>query len=228
MRLLIDKDPRPKSQPENAVPIRWPVRRILRCPPLVPPPPAPFSDVIENRRSSRTMSLAPLREVVNLVAYGTRPRFRLANDELERTLRPSPSAGALHAIETVIVDWRTRSRLIRYAPLRHELELLSVGEDQRVRDFIDVIRVLLPLARGTAVVFLADLSRMASIYEDAESLFWRDAGALLQTLFLSATVFRLACCPLGIRGFEIADALSLREQTIATGVCLIGRPTSHR
>lgn len=161
------------------------------------------------------------------MAFSTRPRFRLANDGFERTRRPSPSAGALHAIETVIADWRTRSRLMRYTPLRHELELLSVPEEQRAHDFIDAIRSLLPLARGTALVFLADLSRVASVYENPESLLWRDAGALLQTLFLAAIAFRLAFCPLGIRGFEVAEALGLRDRTIAAGVCLIGRHASH-
>lgn len=116
---------------------------------------------------------------------------------------------------------------MRYAPLRHELELLSVPEEQRAQDFIDAIRSLLPLARGTALVFLADLSRVASVYENPESLLWRDAGALLQTLFLSAIAFRLAFCPLGIRGFEVAEALGLRDRTIAAGVCLIGRHASH-
>lgn len=174
------------------------------------------------------MTPAPLREIVNLVAFSTRPRFRLAGDKLERTRRPSPSAGALHAIEIVIADFRTRPRLMRYAPLGHELELLSVAEDQSICDFIDAVRVLLPFARGSALVLLADLARIASIYESPESLLWRDAGALLQTLFLAATAFRLAFCPLGMRGFEVAEALDLGDRTIAAGVCLIGRHTPHK
>lgn len=166
---------------------------------------------------------APLREIINLVAYGTQPRFRLAKDILDRTRRPSPSAGALHPIEVIIADWRTRPRLMRYAPLMHQLEVLVPVERAKLGDFVDAVRAIIPSARGTALISLGDLSRVASVYENPASLLWRDAGALLQTLFLSATAFRLAFCPLGIRGSEIVEALGLRDTVVAAGVCVVGR-----
>jgi len=169
------------------------------------------------------MTYAPLREIVNVVAFATRPRFVLADDALTRTRRPAPSAGALHPIDIVLADWRGVPRLMRYDSLSHQLELLictksHLGELGRVADEI------LPQAHGTAIVLLGDVARVAAIYENCDTLFWRDAGALLQTLFLAATACRLAFCPLGILGHEVVRALGLVQRLTPAGVALIGRP----
>jgi len=117
---------------------------------------------------------------------------------------------------------------MRYVPLRHELEVLVPVERAKPGDLVDAIRAIFPLARGTALISLGDLSRVASVYENPMSLLWRDAGALLQTLFLSATAFRLAFCPLGIRGIEVVEALGLGSRAIAAGVCLVGRNAAQQ
>lgn len=46
-----------------------------------------------------------------------------------------------------------------------------------------------------------------SAYADSETLVWRDAGAMLQTLALVAELFGLGFCPLGILGSEVVSAL---------------------
>lgn len=85
------------------------------------------------------------------------------------------------------------------------------------------------MAHGTAVFLLGDVARVTAVYENSLSLLWRDAGALLQTLFLSATAFRLAFCPLALLGREIAEALGLEGRLIGAGSAVIGRslPTDH-
>jgi hypothetical protein len=172
------------------------------------------------------MTHAPLREIVNVVGFTTQPRFVLANDTLRRTRRPSPSAGALHPIDIALVDWRGALRLMRYDSFLHQLEVLGplkVLDD--LRELSHAAEEIVSGARGTAIVLLGDVARVAAAYDNPDTLFWRDAGALLQTLFLAATAFRLAFCPLGILGHQVVQALGLEQRLIAAGVALIGHPT---
>ena len=206
----IERDPRPLAVTLACPPVEWPVRQVLKCPDVIPPSGVSFENVLEARRSLRCVSVAPLREIINAVAYATRPRYNLASDELERTRRPSPSAGALHPIEVVLVDWRTRHRVMRYVPLRHEIHVLYPIKQSKLIELVRAIREVLPLAHGTGVFLLGSDARVASAYENPLSLLWRDAGALIQTLHLTATAFRLAYCPIGLLGHGLVDALPLR------------------
>lgn len=193
----------------------------------MPPPPSLFTDVFEARRSDREMSRAPLREIINVVAFGTRPRFVLANDTLKRTRRPTPSAGAIHPVDVVLIDWRVAPRVMRYDSFSHQLELLEAVESPKdLTNLVHATEQILPRARATAIVLLCDTTRVAAAYDNSDTLFWRDAGALLQTLFLTATAFRLAFCPLGILGHEVVRALGLEHRFTAAGVALIGRPSN--
>jgi hypothetical protein len=205
--------------------VPWPIRRALHCPPAIPPFENSFSEVFEARRSRREMTYAPLREIINVVAFATRPRFILTDDALKRTRRPAPSAGALHPIDIVLVDWRGTPRLMRYDSFSHQLQLLICTERPEHLGRLEcVTNEILPKASGTAIVFLGDVARVAAIYENFETLFWRDAGVLLQTLFMAATAYRLAFCPLGILGHEVVRALGLVQRLTPAGVALIGRP----
>lgn len=172
---------------------------------------------------------APLREIVNSIAYATRPRFVLKDDAHQRTRRPSPSAGALHPIDVVIVDWRVTPRVMRYQPIGHKLQVLAPKDRNKVCVLTEKIRDVVPLAKGTAVVFLGDVGRVDAFYENPHSLLWRDAGALLQTLLLSATAFRLACCPVGLLGGELVEAIGLEGRLVGAGVAVVGRafPTNR-
>ncbi len=135
------------------------------------------------------------------------------------------SGGALHPIDVVIVDWRGAPRIMRYDPLAHQLEILVPKVFNDLYELAHAAGEIVPHARGTAVVLLADPARVAATYDKPESLLWRDAGALLQTLFLAATAFRLAFCPLGILGHEVVQALGLKKRLTAAGVAVIGRPS---
>lgn len=219
-----DREPRPRSQPGTLVPLVWPIRTSVGCPAVVPPAPQTFAAVLEERRSRRRMQRAPLRELVNALAWATGPRALHEGDVFMRTRRPSPSAGALHPLETVLVDWRGSPRAMRYNALSHRLELLAVPHPDLLRSFVRTCGDILPDAQGTALVFIGHASRVAAAYEDPASLLWRDAGTLLQTLFLTATAYRLAFCPLGILGQEVIQAIGLPRDAVATGAALLGRP----
>ena len=82
---------------------------------------------------------------------------------------------------------------------------------------------ILPEASGTAIVLVGYMGRVAAVYERPASLLWRDGGALLQTLALVATAYRLAFCPLGILGAPVVHAIGLSARVSAVGVALMGR-----
>jgi SagB-type dehydrogenase family enzyme len=217
-------EPSPRADPELPRSFVWHARRTIRCPLIAPPTAMDFDVVVEQRRSVRTMGSATLRELVNFLAYATSPRFVSDNDPAQRSLRPSPSAGALHCIDTLIVDWRISKRVLRYDPGRHALEILHVIDRSFLDGFASQCASMFPTASRTAIVLTADLKRIGSRYENAESLVWRDAGVLLQTLSLCATAYRLATCIVGSTGAEIPRALELSSTDFAAvGAILVGR-----
>jgi Nitroreductase family len=201
--------------------LNWPVSVVRRCDDVVPPVSRSFSSIIQERRSDRAIVRAPLRELVNAVAFATRPQAVMDGDQFCRSRRPSPSAGALHPVDILLVHGR--SRVFRYVPLTHRLEGLYVEHREHLDAFTSDCLEILPGARGTAVVLVGDVARVAAVYERPLSLLWRDGGALLQTLALVATAYRLAFCPLGILGTPVLQALGLPEWVSGVGVAIIGR-----
>jgi hypothetical protein len=55
-----------------------------------------------------------------------------------------------------------------------------------------------------------------------QSLLWRDAGALSQTLNLTATAYGQAFCALGVLGEQALQAIERPPTTRALGVAMIG------
>ena len=223
MRAPTDDNPRPRGIPLAPPPLaEFPVASVVKCRALVQPIERSFASVVEQRRSQTEMRHAPLVEVVNAVAFAVRPRQVLPGDRYGRTRRLSPSAGALHPVEVLLVHGP--AHVYRYAPDTHELERLSVLHPRELALFREDCEEVLPRARGTVIVFAGDVNRVAALYERPESLMWRDAGALLQTVALSAAAYGLAFCPLGTLGTSVLRAIEKEEQLSATGVGLIGRP----
>jgi nitroreductase family protein len=161
------------------------------------------------------MRRASLREVVNVVAYATLAReYRLDDGELSR--RPSPSAGAIHPLDVLIIDGAQRSpRVLRYDSRQHALDLLELADSGMLAPFAFQVREILPDALGTSLVLLGQAAKVAARYEHPMSLLWRDAGVLLQTLFLTAAAFRLAFCPLGILGHEVVHAIGAESDPLS-------------
>lgn len=218
----IDDNPRPRAEPDLRLPrAQWPVTQALDCGEVVAPLERSFVATLEARRSHRVMTRAPLREVVNAIAFGVRPRQTIEGDAFGRSLRPSPSAGAIHPVDVLLVHGS--SRVFRYAPLAHQLEALRVRRRTHLEAFHEDCQEILPEASGTGIVLVGEMNRVATVYRRPESLLWRDAGVLLQTLALVATAYRLAFCPLGILGTPVVRAIGLAEHLSGVGVALIGR-----
>lgn len=177
-------------------------------------------DVFEQRRSTRTLSPAPLEQIVGVLLFALMPRFWKEGDTLLRSLRPTLSAGALHPISVLLFN---NSTVFRINSDSCVLEKLTFSTD--VRDaWLSKCKLILPDANGAFLTFVADGARPTSAYKHPETLIWRDAGALLQTIALVAALFGLGFCPLGVLGHEVVSALPLSEQLLAVGAAAIGLP----
>lgn len=215
-------EPQPKPWAGRTSWFEWPVARRRACAPIRPPPNSTFLEIVEDRRSIREIRTAPVRDVVNVLAFATRPRWSKDNDDALRTRRPSVSAGALHPISTVIVNNRRPARVVRYDPMLHQLQTLSANEDL-LKEFHARCASMLPLGNGSLIALVADPAITESSYRASESLVWRDAGALIQMLALVTQAFGLAYCPLGCLGAEVAQAIDASGGLRGVGAAVIGR-----
>src|SRR5262249_42632424 len=152
---------------------------------VVNPPQRSFSDVLNSRRSARVMRTAPLREVVNCIAYASLSRQSRDGRGGVEFLRPSPSSAALHPVDIFLIGWQAAARVWRYDASNHRRQSLLLAAPDQIKTLARRAHDILPEAQGIGLALIGDQFRLDARYSDAESLLWRDAGALLQTLFLS-------------------------------------------
>lgn len=220
------EDPHPLDETGRPSEYQWPVESTEALPAIEMPSGESFTSVLEARRSTRAVRCAPLAVILNMLAFATTRRFIKDGDLLRRTRRPSLSAGALHPLSVLLMPGAEDLRMLRVNVDDAALEHISFPAGELVT-VIERSRELLPEARGSLVALIADVSRPATAYERFESLVWRDAGALLQTLALCSQAYGLAFCPLGLLGNEIVDALPDRTNLVAVGMAVVGVATDE-
>lgn len=201
----------------------WPIVSVEPFAAASPPRAASFIDVFERRRSTRELAPASLESMVGMLLFALTPRFWKEQDKLKRSRRPSLSGGALHPISVLLFCDRDAYRINAETC---SLEMLEVSAQTR-DTWRSKCKSLLPRAEGAFLALVADLARPKSAYNYCESVVWRDAGALLQTLAFSAELFGFGFCPLGILGNEIVSTLPANEQLLAVGAATLGLPAGR-
>ncbi len=217
------EDPLPRETAGPVHEFEWPVTQRWPIEVLRDPPVRSFESVFEGRRSVRAMTVAPLDEIIGALMFATKPRFSKMSDPLGRTRRPSLSAGALHPLSILLTPGGSDSRLLRVNSDNATIEELPIALAD-IDCWLRRCAELLPLAKGSSIALVADCTRTAAAYSHYESLVWRDAGALLQTLALVCEAYGLAFCPLGLLGREIVDGFHAGSRLIAAGAAMIGKP----
>jgi hypothetical protein len=198
---------------------RWPVLRTVPFGQHSAAAEKSFLDVFESRRSARAMTSAPLEALVDVLRLALVPRFWKDGDPLRRSRRPALSAGALHPISILLF---AGVAVYRVNADESVLEELHVPTELRA-SWVSKCKQLLPAADGAFIVLIADMAKPTAAYRYSESLVWRDAGALLQTLALAAESYELGFCPLGILGNEVVDGMPGADQLLAVGAAAIGQ-----
>lgn len=215
-------EPRPRAHPIALPEISWPVRARLAVP-WLDPPDVPFALVLHSRRSRRCLCPAPLKQTLGWLNFTSAPAYVSEHSGIERLRAPALSAGALSSVIPLLLSGRGSARLFRPRPLDFGAEALAVGNLDPLFRLRANATTLLPGTSGCDLIaLLCDFQCLAAVYEDAESLAWRDAGAMLQTLALTATALGLGFCPLGLLGGEVTEALDIGDRLRGVGVAVVG------
>lgn len=189
-----------------------------------PPPTMRFSQVMGYRRSERRMSSPTIIQVVDVLRFSSALQSGWSYRGIERHCAPPISGGGLHGIDLVIVPRTGRGRLLRYDRALDRLEILRLSRPEKIAELTRRVFECLPEARGAVIGLIADVLKYRATYEGSDSLVWRDSGALLQVIAMSAFAFGLACCPVGLHGREIVEGLVGKSARIAAcGIVQIGR-----
>ncbi len=173
----------------------------------------PFARVLEHRRSVRRYAEEPIsaRLLGEFLYRVGRVRERLESEvdtpagpvRLDYATRPYPAGGGLYELELYLAVNRCRglaAGLYQYDPLGHRLF-------RRAGPAAKFGQLLADAARAAAtererlqilVILTARLPRIAWKYAGlAYALVLKDAGVVLQTMYLAATAMGLAPCALG-------------------------------
>lgn len=187
----IERDPSPRLTPSIPKEFQWPTTQRYKCPTISLPRRQSFLQVVENRRSIRNFGKISIRELANYIAFSVSPRLVGIGPRENQSLRLSLSAGALHPVDVVLVP-RGARRIMRYNPKENQLDSLKIVNGDYLCRFLKKSAEVLPDTQGSFIVLVGDLRKVSNLYENPSSLLWRDAGALLQTLALTAEAFRIS------------------------------------
>lgn len=188
---------------------------------------APTWEVIRRRRSVRQYEDAPLTEAelsqLLWAAQGITAQMRGTG------LRAAPSAGALYPVETYLVVHDVEGiepGVYHYAPDRHELERLKVGDFRQ-----EAARAALDqrIAQRANVVFIwtAVFQRSKWKYRQrAYRYVYLDAGHIAQNVALAAVALDLCSCQIAALYDDEVNALVGVDgaEESAVYMTVVGRP----
>lgn len=156
---------------------------------------------ILQRRSSRVFSTLSINQISKVLWISAKVfSCEIAESNYILTHRPSPSAGAIHPIDIIItLPNNSDKQFCYYNPFEHSLNILKTNQESH-KLFIDHLNNIVPINNSTIIWFLAHPGRTESKYENASSLIWRDAGALIYCFQWACTALKINSCPIGSLG----------------------------
>lgn len=169
----------------------------------IPLPSKEFGSLLKERRSIRDYTAnvpLTLTELTAFLGASAQVSGRIGRAGAQTTLRPSPSAGARHGLELYLMCRNViglEQAVYHYDPFMHDL--VRVGEwNADTDDLMDRLicrSAMLQAPPDVAVFITAVMDRVLWKYERLGLLaVYRDAGCLLQTMYLVATCLDLAPC----------------------------------
>lgn len=216
--------PSPRDAVAPYEPIHWPAAQAVRLPFEVPAAQPGVTLALARRRSCR--HFAPTARSDILAALGTLlgstcgvvrgPSIDVAGTNLSQ--RPAPSAGAIHPVH-VVLNMPDDDAWHRYDPFEHQLvELRGASATEARREAADIFAA----PDACLLLFAAEPGLTGAKYSEADSLVWRDAGALQGLLCLAAEALGLGSCLLGSTGDRHARSLTERSGLHGAGMAYIG------
>ncbi len=178
-----------------------------------------FFDVLGSRRSGVGGPLG-IDDLSALLWHSTALRSRAPGRfGVSAESRNSPSGGGLHPIKLLVLPLED-SIAGFYDDRQHGLGTVAPAAIAINRESISTI---LGRSRGTTIQFAADRALLDACYDNASSILWRDAGALVATMCLVATALGIAACPVGRVGDDVVDAAGVMEGFVGAGAVHFGK-----
>lgn len=214
-------NPSPKLSPDQYVLLKWQTGEIRRLGAGGATSRVTFDQVLDSRQSDRQFGSIDEKQLGALLWQACRCREVWPSDlgfDLEH--RATPSAGAIHPIH-VLINIPGDYRWWLYQPQGHYLvELIKAPE--RLAGLLEHSSRVLEGPWAVRVLFVAEPGKTLAKYDEGSSLVWRDAGALLAVIALTAHAQGLTFCPLGITGEPWASSLADEGQLAGVGFGLLG------
>lgn len=178
-------------------------------------------DVLQRRQTTRYFGPLKGDELGGFLWHACRSRNTWPSDlgfDLEH--RAAPSAGAIHPIH-LLIACPDDSRWWLYEPRGHLLIEL-VAAPQALHGLDTEILKVLDAPNAVRFLLVAEPGKTLAKYENGCSLVWRDAGALIGIMAVTAQALGLNFCPLGITGEPWIGSLSNQCKLVGVGVALLG------
>lgn len=217
------ENPIPRSEIEHFEPFIYPSNRKISLNRIFDKKQGEFIDVLLTRSSSNKLSSISLVEISELL-YNTAKIQNLEQSDsgFLITKRMTPSAGARHPIDLLISPFQDNRVLFYYNPLDHSLNEIQI-DPLLAKNFFDEVNENVSLQEACLIWFSIQPQKTSSKYENPESLYWRDAGALLYCIQIVANFLNLKSCPLGTLASKSFYKLFNTQSLIPGGGMLIGK-----
>lgn len=75
---------------------------------------------------------------------------------------------------------------------------------------------------ATVIWLIAHTNRTSAKYDNPQSLIWRDAGALLQSIQMTGTAMGIGSCPMGTLAGHYINQLFNKTTVVSAGGIIIG------
>ncbi len=216
-------NPVPRERPRPCDVVAWPhgERLDLSSTPAACEP--SVEQLFRSRRTERSIGRLPLDQLGTWLDLCCRAQeVHASSFGFALSLRPAPSAGAIHPVHLVLAQPGC-NRWMRYDAVDHAL--VEVSSQIDARDVHQALQEVLPAPDATLILLAAEVAKTAAKYESAASLVWRDAGALLATMGLTAHALDLGFCPLGVTGEPWVGRLLEQQGLSGVGAAFIGGRT---
>jgi len=215
-------NPAPKEAEDTVAAFLFPSKNRIFLPRPMEPPNVNYFDLVLNRVSKRDFGKLSLEDIGKLLWYSARVLSTFAQDNgYILSHRPSPSAGARHPLEILVCRDAALPSIEYYNPFDHTLNEIDLMPNE-INRFVSHIDSCLPIGQGTALWFVAQPERTSAKYHHADSLIWRDAGALIYCIQLGCTALNLSSCAVGTLAEPFVEQL-FKGAVKSSGGIIIGK-----
>lgn len=220
------EDPIPKENHDLFTPFPYPLGKKISFPKPSNIRSKDFLKVILTRRSERLFKEGiTIEGIVDLLYFVNKiESCALDQNDFLVTRRTVPSGGGRHPIDILVSmpDEMHKRQFDLYNPIDHSLTRLLLPQENR-KIFFKKLSINLNHNNACIFWFSIQKDKTASKYHNPESIFWRDAGALIYCIQLISHFFELKSCPVGTLASQEFSDLFSSSKILSGGGIYIGK-----